>query len=215
MSPLSFRVLALTLVTSSSSAIAQGYQGGDYASPPEQARSDRGPAYTDPDIITTIGLEGMGHPQGVALGAHGLFEGPNWGVGAQYQAIVSGASERLRAVQQAHLNLNYAILASPIARLRLEGGIGYTGAGATQIYSPLLGVSGALGFLGAFQLEGSVRVAPFPVGQAESTLGFAIGLGRLGLRAGVKRIRIEPVEGVAELDGAIIQGGYLGIAWTL
>lgn len=215
MSLVSRLVAIVAFVAFPSSAAAQGHDGGDSGPPPGQSRSNRGPAFAEPDIVSTLGLEGMGHRQGVGVGANAFFEGPNWGVFAQYQATVSGAGADLRAIQQAHLTLNYAILASRTARLRIEGGVGYTGAGPTHIYSPILGISGALGVLGAVQLEGSLRVAPLPIGQAESSVGFAIGLGQLGLRAGIKRILVAPLEGVPELDDASFQGGYLGIAWTL
>lgn len=205
MSPTS-RLLALVLAASPLAAAGQPYHDG---------RSDRSGAYGEPDIITTVGLEGQGHARGITVGATALFEGPNWGLGAQYQAVLSGGGAAPTALQLANLNVNYAVVATPVLRVRLEGGAGYAHAGATEIYSPVFGLSGAFGHLGALQLEGAVRVAPLPIRQVESSVGVALGVGRIGLRAGYKRIYLQPLEGVPELDAANFQGGYLGVAWTL
>lgn len=188
-------------------ALANGpeAQDGTTSSPPS--------SHGAPDVVTTVGLEVQRDRRAAAVALGALFEGPHLGLGAELQGL-SGDGPSPDTVQRGHLQLSYAIIASSGLRVRLEGGAAWTRTSGADIFSPLVGVSGAFGKLGALQLEAAVRIMPAPVPQAETSVGLGIALvDRFALRIGQRQLFIGEVPGAG--PGMTFRGVYAGLAWTL
>ncbi len=169
------------------------------------------------ELVLTAGADVQVFPSGATGGLNLLVEGQRWGFGIDYQGIAAGdGTGYVDTIGLFGSDVSYAVLASPHGRVRLDGGIGFASAPDVTFIGPRFGVSGGVALIGSLNLEGAIRVVPFPHASVESWAGFALGFGPLGVRAGYKRIFLDDrglVDGYRNQD--VFSGPYVGLALSL
>ncbi|MBS1150177.1 MAG: hypothetical protein H6Q89_1875, partial [Myxococcaceae bacterium] len=176
----------------------------------EPAEPEPEPQPESPGVRLSAGLEGQGFRNGATLGVLLGLEGDRWGLNASGQNIAvlaedgSGSFDHL---QVATAHLTFAFLTGRYGRLRVEAGADAVFAPNLIVIGPTAGFSGTLWIGGPFAIEGSVMVTPWPYRQLDGKLGAALGLGPVGIRAGV---RAQVLDDRGLVDGVIHQDSFLG-----
>lgn len=162
------------------------------------------------------GVEGQGFVNGFTLGVNVGLEGERWGLTASGQNIAvrkDDGTPGFDHLQVATAHVTFAFLTGRYGRLRVEGGADAAFAPDLIVVGPTAGLSGTIWIGGPFAIEGSTMVTPWPYLQLDAKLGAALGLGPVGLRAGVRLQVLDDrglVGGVPNRD--ILFGPYVGAA---
>jgi hypothetical protein len=185
-----------------------------YAAPPSQVvvaqPVPEEPEPESPGIRLTAGLEGQGFRAGFTLGALVAIEGDRWGFtgsGQNIAVLAEDGSGSLDHLQVATAHLTYAFLRGSYGRLRVEAGADAVFAPDLIVVGPTAGLSGTLWIGGPFAIEASAMVTPWPYRQFDGRAGLALGLGPVGLRAG---IRAQVLDDRGLVDGVIHQDAFVG-----
>lgn len=183
-----------------------------------------------PVIKTTISAEGQAFgnwdsrgfhsSDGGSVGAKLAFEGRRLGVNAQFTSIFAPREDRAINPGTDQISLfnvyaTYALIASPLARLRVEGGLTSAFAPDLVVAGPGAGFSGVVN-LGPLGLEGAIHGTPWPYRELDWSAGLAINVGPVGFHGGWRRIFLDDrglVDNVIHKDA--FSGPYLGIGLTL
>ena len=200
-------------------AFVPHYYGAYSAGPaPVTSLAVAEPPEEEQPLRVVAGIEAHGYVNGITLAAHASVEGDRWGF------FVTGQNSALRAddgsgswdnIQLVSAHLGFAFLRGPYGRLRVEGGADAAFAPNMISIGPTVGVSGALYVGGPFALESDLMWTPWPFTQLEFRAGGALGLGPVGLRAGLRAQLLNDnglVDGVAHQD--LLLGPYVGVSYV-
>jgi len=157
-----------------------------------------------------VGIEGQGYRGGVTLGATVGVEGDRWGFFASGQNIAIEKDDGTKGydhLQVATAHGTFAFLTGRQGRMRFELGADAVFAPNLIVVGPTGGLSGTLWLFGPLALEGSAMVTPWPYLQFDGKIGLALGLGPVGIRAG---LRAQLLDDRGLVDGVIHQDTFLG-----
>lgn len=158
-------------------------------------------------IYTRLSLYGAGQTDGYVAGVSLNIEGRSTGFDLDVSALEKEAVTgplRDRGTEPISWNtahLTWAILSERSVQLRVETGASMLSLPASDftaqqpwrgktIIGPDVGLSGQIGLLGPFGIEGHAWLTPFPVRTADSFLGLALHDGPIGMHAGWRSIDV-------------------------
>ena len=183
-----------------------------------------------PVIKTTVSVEGQAFgtldsrgyrsSDGGSVGAKLGFEGDRFGVNGQFTSIFvphddSAVYPGTDQISLFNVHASYALIAAPIARLRVELGLMSAFAPDLTVAGPSGGFSAVIN-LGPLGLEGAIHGTPLPYRELDWNTGLAINIGPVGFHGGWRSITLDDrglVDNVIHKD--TFSGPYVGIGLTL
>lgn len=142
--------------------------------------------------LLLFGAASGGGGAGIDLGM--MFEGERLGVAGTFSGLAISADDGSGGTDSIKLLngfMTYSMISRPEGRLRVEGGVMSAFAPDLIVAGPALGFSGAMGLFGPVGLDASVRMTAFPYRQVDAQAGLTLGIGPLGLRAGMRSIYLN------------------------
>ena len=152
---------------------------------------------------------------GAALDIGLMFEGERLGFTGTFSGLGISADDGSGGTDSIKLLngfITYSLISAPEGRLRLEGGVMTAFAPDLIVMGPAGGLSAAMGVVGPIGVDGSIRMTMFPYRQVDAQAGLTLGLGHLGLRAGMRGIYLDDaglVDGIVHTDAFV--GPYGGL----
>ncbi len=185
-----------------------------FASPGLQAREA-------PALFLSLGLDGAVGRSGAASAFGGTFaiEGERFGLNTQITGIrfrytddpLPGSGN---SVGLANAFLTFAVVATPIVRIRIEAGVMSAFAPALVAVGPGMGISGTVRVASPVRLEASAHATPYPFDEFDWNAGVSVALGPIALRGGWRRVWLNDrglVDGISNQD--VFSGPYFGISF--
>ena len=162
-------------------------------------------------VTVTLGIEGQGFRDddgGMALRMG--FEGHRWGVDTRYAALTldeAGFGPRGSVTQLLDFHLTYAPYVARRARFRLEAGANGFLSYDVSMLGLGLGASLEACVAGPLDFEARLLITPFPFHQVDAQGGFALRLGGLALRTGLRALYLDDA---GEAVGVSRAGSWVG-----
>lgn len=158
--------------------------------------------------LMVFGAAAGGGGAGLDLGM--LVEGERLGFVGAFTGLAISADDGSGATDSIKLLngfMTYSLISRPEGRFRVEGGVMGAFAPDLIVAGPSLGFSGVMGLVGPLGMDGSIRMTAFPYRQVDAQAGLTLGIGQVGLRAGMRGIYLNDA---GLLDGVVRSDTFVG-----